>query len=398
LTNLIFHHQEERGDTTVDLANFEIKMDSPFKKLNEKSQQILVNLRSITSLRIEQFITFWKSSKGALVLMFISAIFFSLMALFGQEVTDKGFDSTELVLLRSCGQAILLTFPLSWFLKISLLPPKPARWLVACRGIVGAVAFQCYYKAIECLPLGNAITLFSIYPVFTVAFSIPLLGEKLTVKVTLAVLLSIVGAACIAQPYFLFGDSSWTDSSDDTSGCEEIGYVAAFVGSFFGGLVLTTIRMIGTSAHTVHLLFSQFVFVSLGSLLLYFVDTDWVLPGEDEIWDILLMILFGSVAQFIKNYAGRICHAGAGSIMRSTDVVWAYLWQITIFHVLPDSLAVIGAVLVLLSGLIVGLTKEKKGELEYGTIADEETRGASEGVEALNPSVHRDDNVAVKYI
>jgi len=224
-------------------------------------------------------------------------------------------------------------------------------------------------------------------------------------KITIAVLLSIVGAACIAQPYFLFGDSSWTDSSDDTYGCEEIGYIAALFGSFCGGLVLIVIRMIGTSAHTVHLLFSQFIFVSLGSILLYFIDTDWVLPDEDEMWDILLVILFGSVAQFIKNYAGRICHAGAGSIMRSTDVIWAYLWQITVFNVLPDPLAVIGAVLVLLSGLVVGLAKEKKVELGYNTMveketpgASEETPGASEGIEAMNRPALRDIKDAVKYI
>jgi len=347
--------------------------------------------------KMYSFITFWKSPKGALVLMLISALFFSVMALFGQEVTDQGLASTELVLIRSCGQAIILTFPLAYSLKISLLPPKPARWLVAWRGIIGSVAFQCYYKAIQCLPLGNAITLFSIYPVVTVGFAIPLLGEKLTVNITIAVLLSIVGAACVAQPYFLFGDSSWRDSSDDTSGCEELGYITALIGSFSGGLVLTIIRMIGTSAHTVHLLFSQFVFVSLGSILLYFFDTDWVVPDEDEMWDILLVILFGSGAQFIKNYAGRICHAGAGSIMRSTDVIWAYLWQITVFDVLPDSLAVIGTVLVLLSGLIVGLAKEKRGELEYDTMADVETHGASDRIDVRNPPVLRDEKLVVKH-
>jgi len=324
-------------------------------------------------VKMLSIITFWKWPKGALVLMLISALFFSLMALFGQELTDQGLASTELALIRTCGQAILLTFPLAYFLKISLLPPKPARWLVAWQGIVCGFALQCDWKAIQCLPLGDAITLSSIYPAFTVGFSIPLLGEKLTVKITIAILLSIVGAACIAQPYFLFRDSSWRDSSADTSGCEEIGYVAAILASFGQGLILTIIRMIGTSAHTVHLLFSQSVFVSLGSIILYFIDTDWVLPDKDDMWDILLVILFGSAAQGIKNYAGRICHAGAGSILKSTDLIWAYLWQITVFHVLPNFLAIIGAVFVTLSGIIVALPNGKKGGVECSTMADEET-------------------------
>jgi len=343
------------------------------------------------------FITFWKTPKGALVLMLISAVFYSVMALFGQEALDQGLPSTELVFIRSSGQGIFLACPLAYFLKISPVPPKPVRWLVMSRGILASVAFQCWYKALECLPLGDALTLLSIYPVITVCLAIPLLGEKWTVKITIALLLSIVGAACIAQPSFLFGDSSWTDSPD-ISGCQEIGYIAALVGSFLDGLVLIVLRMVGTRAHTLHFIFSEFVFVPLGSILLYFIDTDWILPDEDQMWDMLLVVLFGSIAQYTKNYAGRICHAGAGSVMRSTDMLWAYLWQITVFHVIPDALAIIGAVLVLLSGMIVGLSKEKKDELEYDTMPDEETYGVAETIEARNPPLPRDDNVAVKYV
>jgi len=343
------------------------------------------------------FMTFWKTPKGALVLMLISAVFYSVMALFGQEVLNQGLPSSELVFIRSGGQGIFLAIPLAYCLKISPVPPKPARWLVMLRGILASFAFQCWYKAIECLPLGNALTLLSIYPVVTVCLAIPLLGEKWTLKITIALLLSIVGAACIAQPSFLFGDFSLTDSPD-TSGCEDIGYIAALVGSFFDGLVLIVIRMVGTRAHTLHLIFSEFVFVPLGSILIYFIDTDWILPDEDQMWEMFLVILFGSIAQYTKNYAGRICHAGAGSVMRSTDMVWAYLWQITVFNVLPDALAIIGAVLVLLSGMIVGLSKEEKDELEYDTMPDEETHGASERIEARNPPMLRDDNVAVKHV
>jgi len=343
------------------------------------------------------FITFWKSPKGALVIMLISAIFFSLMAVYGKEAVDRGFSYTELILIRSSGQAILLTFPLSYFQKISLLPPKSARRLVALGGIITSLGSLCYFKALQCLLIGDAITLFSIYPAVTVGFSIPLLGEKLTVNITIAVLLSIAGAVCILQPNFLFGNGTWTNSGD-TSDCEEFGYVVAVVGSFCGGLLLIIIKMIGNSTHIVHLLFSQFIFQALMCILLHIIDTDWVLPDEDEMWDILLVILFGSVGHLMMNYAGTICHAGAGSIMRSTDVIWAYVWQITVFDVLPDPLAVIGAVLVLLSGLVVGLAKEKKVELGYMTMDEKETPGASEGIKAMNRPALRDIKDAVKYI
>jgi len=136
----------------------------------------------------------------------------------------------------------------------------------------GSVGFHSYFKAIQCLPIGDAITLCSVYPVVTVVLAIPLLGERLDAIKIAAIFLSMMGAICIAQPNFLFGDPGVIEeSAGDISGCQHIGYMVAALGSFSGGFVLVLIRMVGKDVHTIQLLFSWFFFNSVTSFMVYVV-------------------------------------------------------------------------------------------------------------------------------
>merc|ERR1719320_229187 len=106
------------------------------------------------------------------------------------------------------------------------------------------------------------------------------------------------------------------------------------------------IRLVGTDGHTLQLIFSWFVFNFLGSLVLVLYTKDWVFPKGEHWVDILMMIIFASVGHYMMNHGGRFCPAGVGSILRSTDVMWAYLWEITVFKINPNFWAIIGALLV----------------------------------------------------
>jgi len=299
-----------------------------------------------------------QSPSGALVLLFFSAVLFSLMGVYAKTVAMKGIPSYEIVLFRSCGQAIIVLFPLAWILKVPLIPPKGVRLRIAFRGIFGGIGLQCYYKAITCLPLGDAITLSSIYPALTVLIAIPVLGEKLTIIKSAVILLSIAGAVCIAQPRFLYSAELQAETDSGSSNCEHLGYIAAAGGSVCGALVMIIIRMVGTEGHTLQLIFSWFVFGSSGSLILVLLNGDWFFPMGEAWIDILILTLIASVGHYLFNHAGRFCPAGIGSIVRSTDVMWAYLWEIGVFKVKPNFLAITGAILVFSSVVIIGLTKE----------------------------------------
>jgi len=120
------------------------------------------------------------------------------------------------------------------------------------------------------------------------------------------------------------------------------------------------IRLVGTDGHTLQLIFSWFVFNSIGSFVLILITKDWIFPRAEHWVDIVMMIVCASIAHYMMNHAGRFCPAGVGSILRSTDVVWAYLWEITVFKINPNFWAIIGAMLVFFSGAIIGFSKESE--------------------------------------
>jgi len=127
----------------------------------------------------------------------------------------------------------------------------------------------------------------------------------------------------------------------------------------------------------------------LYSFVLLLLTKDWVFPKGEHWVDISFMILCGSVGHYMMNHAGRICPAGVGSILKSTDVMWAYIWEITVFQVIPNFWAIIGAILVFFSGAIIGFSKwtESNQQKEKGfiqlTSKDEEQERKSDSPQPM---------------
>ena len=115
-------------------------------------------------------------------------------------------------------------------------------------------------------------------------------------------------------------------------------------------------RKAGTlGVHTLQLLFSWAVFGLLFATILgnatNFESDDWVSPN-DSIEALGLSFLgllgFGILAHFLMNWAGTLAPAGLGAIFRSSDIVYAYFFEIVVFSVTPRLTTYIGVVFVIL--------------------------------------------------
>jgi len=275
------------------------------------------------------------------------------------------------------------------------------RRLVVLRGIVGAVGFVLYYYTISHLPLGDATALLSLNPIVTVLAAACLLeGESLQWSHVTAACLSVVGSVLIAQPTVIFGTTvsdnetdvseygafgvNNTISSPSTSQAN-YGYVTAALGTLCGAGVYILIRKAGTSgAHTLQLLFSWSVFGVLFSLGVQLAvgaynhhhhhhnnnskdstdeqrDSEFVLPTSTEGWMYVLgMCVVGTFSHFLMNYAGRICPAGLTSIIRSSGILFAYMWEVLVFGQVPTALTCVGVALILVSVGTVAFEQQQK--------------------------------------
>jgi len=350
-----------------------------------------------------------EESCGLLYLL-LSAVLFSMMGAFLKTVSQEGIPSTELVFFRAVFQGFfviigmfyyrvedttedsgLISSPPSYsrrttgagelLIKVPFGSTNYEQKIVILRGIVGGgFGFICYFYAIKSLPLGDAVTLFSIYPIYTIFMAKCFLNENITCTHVIVIIINLIGGMMIAGPSFLslgHGHSSNGNNGDYESSAHTkynvLGYVLAIAGGFFAASVVILIRKAGVMGiHTLQLLFSWCCFGLLSSVLFGFtlgktVEGSWIWPRNQKSWlCILAMVVLGTAAHFLLNYAGRLSPAGLSSIVRTTDILWAYLLEVFVFQQVPNTMTIVGVLLIILSLAVIAFEKFREERIIIG--------------------------------
>lgn len=363
------------------------------------------------------FQTLSKESLG-LILLLISAMLLSSMGVFLKKAASYDIPSTELVFFRAMFQGSLVLIGMFHFKEepiqgieqdesddphhvasstcIQQYEPdilirypfgrtKFEQKVVLCRGVVGACGFICAFYSIKSLPLGDSITVFSMYPVYTIFMGKFFLGEPIRWIHIVASLLSVVGAVFITGPSFLLFQDVQEEEEEEEEHDEQynpMGYIAAFLGGIFAAGVFIFIRKAGKlGLHTLQLLSSWSLFGAILSLVFgmtWFksLEGSWIVPPSGMArWYILAYCFIGSIAHFLLNYAGRFCNAGVGSIVRSSDILWAYLYQVFVFDETPHLATIVGVLFIIVSLTLIAIDKiqyEKTLNMQYSTVNKEQ--------------------------
>ena len=107
-------------------------------------------------------------------------------------VAEIGAIRNAVHLVVVCGAAFF------WYGTRSLRTSRPGRQ--ALRGAVAAAATLCMFAALRTVSLANVVTLLFASPLFVVALSGPMLGEKIRYGQWLAVCAGLAGVALVARP------------------------------------------------------------------------------------------------------------------------------------------------------------------------------------------------------
>lgn len=160
----------------------------------------------------------------------------------------------------------------------------------------------------------------------------------------------------ITRPPSIFGSTvSALGHEDETS--DIWGAVAAFSATLFGANAYVLLRalkgihfsVIMTNFGTIALVQCLFVTWLIGALCLPRCGTDRYL--------IVALAVFSFGGQILLTLALQLEQAGPVAIARSSDIVFAFIWQVLFFDESPNRYSVGGAILVLSSVLLTGLRK-----------------------------------------
>nr|XP_026253175.1 solute carrier family 35 member G1 isoform X1 [Urocitellus parryii] len=275
----------------------------------------------------------------------LSAFLFSVASLFVKKVQDV--HAVEISAFR-CVLQMLVIIPCLIYRKTGFIGPKGQRIFLILRGVLGSTAMILIYYAFQTTSLADATVITFSCPVFTSLFAWIFLKEKYSLWDAFFTLFTITGVILIVRPPFLFGS--------DTSGMEESysvhlkGMIAAIGHAVFAALTLVILRKMGKS---VDYFLSIWYYVVLGlteSIIVLFVIGEWSLPycGLDRLF-LILIGFFGLGGQVFITKALQIENAGPVSLMKTMDVVFAFIFQIIFFNDIPSWWTVGGAFCVVAS-------------------------------------------------
>jgi drug/metabolite transporter (DMT)-like permease len=292
-----------------------------------------------------------KQYKGILF-MLMAAMGFSTMG-GAAKLLKNSFDVGLLSFYRNFIGLVVILF--SFYIKPPVQQGGKFKWL-AFRGLMGTTALYTLFFCILHLPLGTAMTYNLTSTLFIALFSFVLFGEYHGKKVLFAVLLGFAGMILIYKPNMHF-----------PLAYHGVGLLSGITSAI---AYLTVGRLTRIYDHRVIVLsfLMSGVLVPVISMLLHYVFhlpadglfvISWQWPqGIDWIY-VLTLGLAALFGQYFVTRAYASDKAGIVSAISYANIVFSVFIGMALGDRFPDIMSLGGIVCIILSGVIISLTKRK---------------------------------------
>lgn len=269
--------------------------------------------------------------------MVISAIAFTFLNVFVKEMLR--FNVYQIVFFRSFG-SLFFTIPFLLKNNISFLGNK--RKLLVFRGFAGLISMVLFFQSMNLLPIGTAVSVRYIAPVFAAIFAIIWLQEKIKPIQWLFLAVSFSGVL------ILKGFDSQVNS---------IGLILALGSAIFSGIVFILIRKIGASDHPVVIVN---YFMIIGTIICGILAIPyWKNPVGVEWFQLLSLGLFGYFGQLYMTKALQSVATNKIAPLKYLEVVFTMLIGIMWFNENYTIWSLLGISLII-AGLSLNVISKQK--------------------------------------
>lgn len=285
--------------------------------------------------------------------MLLASLSFAFMGGFAKVISEI-LPPVEVTFFRNIFGVVLVGLSIY---KVPLKQSGGKFMLLIFRGSMGFAALLAYFYLIANIPLGEAITYNKTSPIFVAIFAYLFLNEKLSKWAIVAILLGFVGILFVAQPvggsfdkYDALGIFSGIGAALAYTSIRELRQyydTRAIVMSFMG---------IGTVAPLILMLMTPYIDVSD--------DFDWmfaefIMPQGIEWLYVTAVGLFATASQLLMTKAYELTKAGIVGTISYSNIIFGLIIGISLGDAIPNMWTFLGIILVISSGLLVALSKDK---------------------------------------
>ena len=282
-----------------------------------------------------------------IILMVIAYLIFSFIDVSAKWLAIAGLPAMQLAFMRYVGHMAISTGLLVRDGDLGSLFRTKYLLVAMFRGslLMGSTILN--FIAVQYLPLTLTSTILFSAPIIICLLSWPLLGEKVGYWRWSAIMLGFIGILVTIRPF----DSDF--------------HYAAFYslgGAFcFALYSILTRRLAGEISVDVMQFHSGFVGTVV---LLPFAILSWQSPDTMMDWAIMIMLgVFGWMGHQLLTHAHSFAAANLLTPFGYSFILFLTTWSYLVFDHLPDIWTVIGASIIITSGLIIWLREMKKAKV-----------------------------------
>ena len=223
------------------------------------------------------------------------------------------------------------------------------------RSVLGLVAMGSAFYGFTTLPLADASSVFYTAPLLAVAFSVPILGEKVGIRRWIAVTIGLIGVMIIVRP----GGNVFN-----------LGGVAMLVAAVAVGITSNVIRKLNQTDQAICITFyftlSGAIVTSIACLWL-----GWNTPSWPDFLLLVCVGLLGGSAQYTLTLSFRYAQVGIIAPLKYLSIVVGGLLGFIIWDETPDGVTILGIMIIMASGLYSMHREARLARLRDDVDADE---------------------------
>ncbi len=264
--------------------------------------------------------------------MILSALGFTLMNVFVKYLVH--FNAYELVFFRSLGS---LFFTMGFLLQQQIPLLGNQRKLLVLRGLAGVISMTLFFMSLKYLPVGTAVSVRYIAPIFAALFAVVLLKEHIKGWQWIFFLMSFVGVIVLKG---FDGQVSF------------VGLSLAMGAAVASGLVFIIINKIGQGDHPV-VIVNYFMLIAtlVGGVLAI---PNWVTPKGLE-WLLLLSLgIFGFFGQLYMTKAFQGAKTNIVAPFKYMEVLFTGIIGFLWFNELYGIWSLLG-ILLIVGGMVLNV-------------------------------------------
>lgn len=278
---------------------------------------------------------------GGILLLSLSLVIFSCSDATAKYLTGE-LPVFEVIWLRYLAFATLLVPSAMRGGRAVLRSSRPG--LQLARGLCMLGSGLLFVSALAFLPLADATSIGFISPLFITALSIPFLGEQVGVRRWAAIVVGLIGVLIVVRP----GTSAFQPAA-------LLPVVSAFIWAI---AVILTRKLSGVDGTVTTLVYSS---VSALVVMTVLVPFEWVTPSWRQLGLGVLYGMFATGGQWLIVLAYHRAAASVLAPLNYSQLVWSAALGFLVFHAVPDAWTLVGAAVIIGSGLYTAHRERVRG-------------------------------------